>query len=313
MINIHGRIKRSAGLLFGLALFGGIIYLLSGADSFAAMGSISGRHLVAITVVTLTINGVTAFRWKLLLSGLGIANVRWRILFENITLAKLTGHAFSDLFGDIAVRIHGLHHEKVSVRGVLFSVAAEKTFEAFLLLSVLAGWFCLAVKDAGVTASNSYGLLIIVVVLALFSQLPFRVAFWWVNRKNGDPKGYEQIALGFLPGLQVAGLSLVKYLLVAVRYATVFRMLGITINPLGVFYGTSFAHLGLVGSITPGGLGLVEAGWTGYLSYLRVNTGAIGQFLLVQRVVITICIALATLIVFSLRKKQPVVTTVNKY
>lgn len=302
MIDIHGRLKSFAGLLFGLALFWGIIYLLSGANSFTAMGSIKGRHLVAITVITLVINAVAAFRWKLLLSGLGIANLRWRILFENITLAKLTGHAFSDIFGDIAVRIHGLHHEKVSVRGVLFSVAAEKTFEAFLLFSVLAGWFCLAVTDVGVGGGNNYGLLIIIVVLALFSQLPFRVAFWWVNRKNGDQKAYEQIAPGFLPGLQVAGLSLVKYLLVTARYATVFRMLGITMDPFGVFYGTSFAHLGLVGSITPGGIGLVEAGWTGYLSYLRVTTGAIGQFLLVQRVVITICIALSTVIVFAFRK-----------
>ncbi len=304
MTDVLGKLKRSAGLLFGLVLFVGIICFLGDANSFSVIERIKVRHLVVITVITLLINGVGAFRWKLLLSELGIANLPWRVLFENITLAKLTGHTFSDVFGDIAVRIHGLHHQKVSVGGVLFSVLAEKTFEALLLLSILSGWLYLTATDVDIASGCYSGLLIIVAVLTLFSQLPFRFAFWWVKRKNVDQKGYEAISPGFLPGLQAAGLSLVRYLLVTARYATVFRMLGITIDPLEVFYGTSFAHLGLVCSITPGGIGLVEAGWTGYLVYLSVTTGAIGQFLLVQRVVITICIALSAAIVFALRKIQ---------
>lgn len=302
MADLLRKSNRVAGLLFGLVLFAGIIYFLSGADSLAAIGHIKVSHLLIITVITLAINGVGAFRWKLLLSGFGIANLRWRLLFENIMLARLTGHAFSNIIGDVAVRVHGLHHEKVKASGVIISVVAEKTFEALLLLSVLVGWFFLVLTGVGEAHSNYYGLLISGLVLAFTSQLPFRFAFWWFKRKRMGLEGEDQIVPGFLPGLQVAGLSLLKYLLVTFRFVTVFWMLGITMDPLKVFYGTSFAQLGLAGSITPGGIGLVEAGWTGYLAYIGVATSSIGQFLLVQRVVITICIALATAIVFSLRK-----------
>ncbi|MCI5208550.1 MAG: hypothetical protein D3910_07105 [Candidatus Electrothrix sp. ATG2] len=73
-------------------------------------------------------------------------------------------------------------------------------------------------------------------------------------------------------------------------------------KPMEIFYGTSFAQLGFAASITPGGIGLVETGWMGYLAYLDKTTGEIAQFLLVQRVAIVICIAFSAAIVFALRK-----------
>lgn len=307
MLNNPKLPRRSAGLFFGLLLFAGIIYFLSGANSFAAIGRIRARHLIFITAITFAINGVSALRWKFFLAKLGIAEIRWGLLLQNITLAKLSGHTFSETFGDIAVRIHGLHREKVGVRGVLFSVAVEKVFEALLLLSILIGWFVnMAATTAGQINSNYHGLIFIFVAMMLLSQLPFRVASWWVSRKNGKQKLSQQFSSSFLPGVQAAALSLVKYVLVTFRYAAIFGMLRIDVKPIEVFYGTSFAHLGLIGSITPGGIGLVEAGWTGYLAYLKMPPDAIGQFLLAQRVVVIICIAISTGVVFAFPKIQQV-------
>ena len=68
------------------------------------------------------------------------------------------------------------------------------------------------------------------------------------------------------------------------------RIFKIDLEFIQIFFGTGVAQIGNLLGLTPGGLGLVEAGWTGVLHYHAVPAAKIAAFLVSQRILILLMV-----------------------
>ena len=104
--------------------------------------------------------------------------------------------------------------------------------------------------------------------------------------------------------LRVGGLSLARYLAVLVQFWAVAAGLGIDLDALQIAAATPIGQLaGMVG-VTPGALGIQEAGWLGALAWVGVEAPAIAVFVLGQRLVLTASFGLLSLASWLLLRRS---------
>jgi uncharacterized membrane protein YbhN (UPF0104 family) len=120
----------------------------------------------------------------------------------------------------------------------------------------------------------------------------------WLRRLLDTRPGQQLLALrdDQVPSPRVAlrayGLTVLRYALMAARFAAVSQAVGIDVPPLWVFVGIPIAQLGLLFSVTPGALGAMEAGWLGVLLLAGLPRPQIVTFLIAQRAAVTAFILL---------------------
>jgi uncharacterized membrane protein YbhN (UPF0104 family) len=98
-----------------------------------------------------------------------------------------------------------------------------------------------------------------------------------------------------MPGPRIAakayGMTVLRYALMAARFAAVSQAVGINVPPLLIFVGIPIAQLGLLLAVTPGALGAMEAGWLGVLLLAGLPRPEIATFLIAQRTALTVFIS----------------------
>ena len=90
---------------------------------------------------------------------------------------------------------------------------------------------------------------------------------------------------------RAAGLSALRYLLIALQFTLVARALGLEgLSMIQVVAALPMAQLGAMVAITPGGIGFVEGGFFGGLELMDVPGNSVTAFLVGQRVLINVFI-----------------------
>jgi uncharacterized membrane protein YbhN (UPF0104 family) len=183
------------------------------------------------------------------------------------------------------------------------SIVLDKFFEFLMLASVgfaITAWLLLEPSKQTVPGVYITAAVFIFSLSVWSSPYALRGIKKFLSKERGSLIDASPVSSPVRYALGV--LTLAKYLSVVFRFMSILGFCGIGLPMSNVFWGTALAQLGLVIGITPGGLGFVEAGWTGALHVFRISPAEIAQFLIVQRLLIFACVILVGAIAVILGK-----------
>jgi hypothetical protein len=209
-----------------------------------------------------------------------------------VVVGRLVGNATSQLLGDMGARSVYLKSRGVGFKQGGLSLVTDKLFEVLLAGVVwlaFLSWFLVGLSGRWPLAELGAVLLLFGLAIASLPWLAGLAARWW-------PAGRRWLAAPFLfdsTRWLLAALSLAKYVSVTLRFLFILNFCGITtLDFAEAFFGTAWAQVGLMVGLTPGGLGFVEAGWSGALYYYDVSSSLVPKFLIAQRLLIVASVIL---------------------
>jgi uncharacterized protein (TIRG00374 family) len=200
-----------------------------------------------------------------------------------------------------------------------FSVLLDRFFDLIVLLALVPPSILFVLKLANATEALSLlGLILAVIfVFVLWKKEKgldaliriYRSAMEWLLRLPvlgkwmGEKwkRGSEQTSFKGGSIHQLMGWSLIKYLLLVLRFYFTGQAFGVEFSFLQGFFFIPFIQLVSMFNLTPGGLGLVEMGSYGALMLMGVPESKIMVFVIGQRVlasVFTIGLALMSQLIF---------------
>jgi uncharacterized protein (TIRG00374 family) len=313
-------LKAALQLAFGIGLF--VVVLRWLAPNWGELVERVDPHLgwALVGLLGTTIASfVTAARWKLLAEVMGGTPLPFVTYFYGLVLTRLIGQftppGAMDLVGrGVMLRSAG------SERGIghaAMQVVLERTLDAVLPLMLL-GW-AIAVHSSTLPMPAALSLLLACVLfmgLAIPLLRPgvhvtLRLYLWLklhidrLRRKQIEAQAEaEPLVVDLKLSAKVAGLSLLRFASVILQFWGIAATVGIDLSWLQITSATSVAQLaGLIG-LTPGGLGVLEAGWAGGLSWMGLDSIAISIFVLAQRIGVITFFGLLSAISWPLAKRR---------
>lgn len=314
--------KGALQLLIGLALFGLVLRWLAPdwGELLARVDLHLGWALVGL-LGTMIASFATAARWKLLAEVMGGTRLPFVAYFYGLVLTRLLGQftstAAMDLVGrGVALRSAG------SQRGIghaAMQVVLERTLD-FALPLALVGW-AFAVQYGALPMPPAASLLLACVLFVALSvpllrpgvRVTLRLYLWLrlridrIRRRQieaqveADPNPPPvDLALS----ARVAGYSLLRFASVILQFWGIARAVGIELSWQQITTATSVAQLAGIIGLTPGGLGVLEAGWAFGLGWIGLDTIAISIFVLAQRVGVIVNFGLLSAISWPLAERQ---------
>ena len=315
-----GRLARALRWLVGALVLALIVWWLvpGPAEREALLARLRLRPgwLALGLCATLLTSLVTSARWQRMAEdAMGGTRLPYLVYFHALVLTRVLGQVSSTLAMDLVGRgvalgragaQHGLGHS-------VTQAVLERVFDLVLPLLMLvwaiacwrAGW------DPGLALPGFVAVCVgfaglATVLLAPLTRLALR-CLAAVRRLRSRPVD----ALVVPPvsrrlAVRVGGLSLARYLAMLVQFWAVAAGLGVDLVAMQIAAATPIGQLaGMIG-VTPGALGVQEAGWLGALAWVGVDAPAIAVFVLGQRLVLTAYFALLSLISWLLlRRRRP--------
>ncbi len=298
----------AARLLVGLAALAAVVaWLLPGAGELrAALAAATPRpaFLAAALAATTVACLVTSARWKLLAEAMGGTPLPHVAYFHSLALTRVLGQVSSTIVMDLVGR-GALLRAAGSKRGLghAFTQAAlERAFDLVLPLMLLAwaapvvgrGWpegqalagfagVCLAFAAASA------------VLLAPLVRLALRLYSAARRRFAADAEPLDPPAIDRRLAVRVGLLSLARHLAVTLQFWAVAAALGAALSPAQIAAATPIGLLAGMLGVTPGALGIQEAGWAGALTWVGVDAAAVALFVLAQRAILTASFGLLAL------------------
>jgi uncharacterized membrane protein YbhN (UPF0104 family) len=279
----------------GVVLFAGLLaWLTPDLAALHARARIDLRWAaIGLTGTTLA-SLVTAARWKLITEAMGGTRLPFAIYLHALVMTRFVGQFVPMLAVDLVGRGMALR-SRGSERGLGHAVAqalVERLLDAVLPAVILiwafatpgfdhpAAWRGLAVFAAGFVVVSTP-------LLAPVARMALHVLAW-LRTRMGRPSEPEPLAVAPFTALQAALLGLLRYAAVVVQFTGWAAAAGVLVAAAPMTAATAVAQLaGLIG-ITPGALGIQEAGWTGALHATHaagaLDGAAIALFLLATRV-----------------------------
>jgi hypothetical protein len=282
-------------LALGLVLFGGVLWWLA-----PDLNALRARARLDLTWAAVGLLGttlaslVTAARWKLITEAMGGTRLPFAIYLHALVMTRFVGQFVPMLAVDLVGRGMALR-SRGSERGLGHAVAqalVERMLDAVLPAVILVWAFVL---PGFASASAWQGLLLFALAFVLLSTpllAPMsRVALHtlaWVRTRLGRPSEHEPLAVAPFTALSAAVLGLARYAAVVLQFAGWAAAAGVFVAAAPMTAATAVAQLaGLIG-VTPGALGIQEAGWTGALRATdpagTLDAAAIALFLVATRV-----------------------------
>lgn len=211
-------------------------------------------------------------------------------LLKVVILGRLVGNSTSQIIGDMGTRSVYLTSQGISFKRGGLSIFVDKFFEVFLAV-IIAIVFMAWVWRGNPTQMPYYAIFSIILFGAGIWSLPygFKLLVHFV------PRGNFPIVPEFLLNNSrwpLALLTLGKYFTVVFRFHFILQFCGIKFDYVSAFFATVWGQLSMMVAFTPGGLGFVEAGWSGALHYFNAPPSAIPVFLIAQRLLIITSILL---------------------
>jgi uncharacterized membrane protein YbhN (UPF0104 family) len=143
------------------------------------------------------------------------------------------------------------------------------------------------------------------VALGLYLWLKLRIPR--IRRRQIEAKIEAELELppvDLALSAKVASLSLLRFASVLLQFWGIARAVGIDLDWQQITMATPFPQLaGMIG-LTPGGLGMLEAGWAGGLGWIGLDAIAISIFVLAQRVGVIAFFGLLSAISWPLAKRM---------
>lgn len=304
-------VKHLSLLGVGLVLVGLLIHF-GGAQSLRQLIQLRPIPLVGALLATLGITSAIAFRWGTLANALGGGQVAaWPDYYHYFIVGRALGFVFPKDVVDFGSRtvwlsqLHSLAVPKASASVVLDRLSDVLSILVFLLaaLSYWLGW---------VRASVGIGLMLgMATVIGGFLFVAYRPmvtgAIWLLNRSLRLINHIPRFRKRSLETLDVTGLdrgmvlrvylfSLVKFGFTAVRLIFFAMALSLPISPTLILLGTPLGQLSYLFAFTPGGLGILEAGWFAILVLGGVGAEHATTFVVGQRILTVVMIAFLVLI-----------------
>jgi len=267
-------------------------------------------HLLATATVSL--------RWKLMVEAMGGTPLPYIIYFRAFALTKLVGNVTSSLAMDLVGRGVALRSAgSDQALGLAMTQAIlERLFDILLPLAMVV--WALAVHRAQLAPGPAFtsflavGLVIggvSALVLWPLTRLALRLYFWaraW--RRPVAPPISPTLAtppITRMLAAQVGLLGVLRYIAVLACYVAIAWAIGAAIAPTAIAQAMPIGQLAAIIGVTPGALGIQEAGWAGALRWLGVaDDHAIALFVLCVRVLSALFFALLYLASWPLARSR---------
>jgi len=282
------KLKAAVQLVVGLAIFVSIVvYLLPSWGHLTGTAHLDARFLAVGLLGAALTHVAVAARWKLLSESMGGNRLSFASYLHALLVTRFLGQFVSALAMDLVGRGVALRASG-SRRGVGHAttlVVLERVFD--LVLPVLLLVWALGVRRFGLEAYG--GLLltagaVLFVVVATPGLRPLaRLALAVYGRLGHRDAGAFPSEVTHTISFKVALLSVFRFASVLMQFMGIGLGVGLVLPWADWAAATPVAQLtGMIG-VTPGGLGIVEAGWWGGLAWVGVGQDQIGLFLLAQR------------------------------
>jgi uncharacterized membrane protein YbhN (UPF0104 family) len=324
------RIKAAAQLLVGVALFVLVLGWLA-PDWGELLDRVEldlGWALVGLSGTTLA-SFVTAARWKLLAEVMGGTRLPFVTYFYGLVLTRFLGQFTSTAVMDLVGRGHVLRSagSEGSYGHAAMQVVVERSLDAVLPL-VLLGW-AIAVQLELLPIHPLASLLLACVVFVVLAipllrpgvHISLRLYRWlqprldrlrrWFarlfrravqTRPRAEPE-LEPLSVELELSAKVAGLSLARFATVTLQFWGIARAVGIELSWQQITIATPVQQITSMIGLTPGGLGVAEAGWAAGLVWIGLDAVAISIFVLAQRVGVIVFFGLLSAISWPLAKR----------
>ncbi len=306
------RLFAAAKLLLGIALMAAVVRWLSpDLETLRARASLDLGALAIALSCTLFASIVTSARWKIMVEAMGGTRLPYRVYFHGLVLTKVIGQFTSALAMDLVGRGLALRSagSERSLGHSMTQVIVERLFDV-LLPAVLVLW-ALSIRSLDpsptAVAASFAGLCLLFAGLAVLLLWPLArlglrlyLAIAVLRGREVSPETRASLlSTPISPKLaaQVGVLSVLRYVSVLGQFWAVAAAIGIDLNFRTIASAMPIGQLAGILAITPGGLGIQEAGWAGAFRWLGVlDDPAIGLFVLSQRVLIFAFFGLFTLL-----------------
>jgi len=282
------RLKAVVQLVVGAAIFVAIVlYLLPSWDRLSGTAHLDPLFLAVGLLGAALVHVAVAARWKLLSESMGGNRLDFASYFHALLVTRFLGQFVSALAMDLVGRGVALRASG-SQRGVGHAttlVVVERIFD--LVLPVLLLVWALGVRRFGLEAHQGVllaaGAVAFVVVATPGLRPLARLALAVYGRVGHRNPGAFPSEVTYAISFRVALLSVFRFASVLVQFIGIGLGVGLVLPWSDWVAATPVAQLtGMIG-VTPGGLGIIEAGWWGGLAWVGVGREQIGLFLLAQR------------------------------
>jgi uncharacterized protein (TIRG00374 family) len=310
------KLKDLLGFVVGIALFVLVLrWLAPDWGALRASATFDWRYAALGLLGTTLASFVTAARWRLLAEVMGGTKLPFSTYFHSLVWTRVLGQL--PLLPTVAVDLVGRGwalRSAGSKRGLghaATQVVLERMFDGMLPI-VLLVW-ALAVRREWLPFAPGVSLglfcagflLVAIPLLRPGVRVALRVYLWLklrVSRRrleqieaDAEAELAETPAVDARLATRVALLSLARYATVVLQFWGIAGAIGLTIAWDDMTAATSLAQLAGLLSVTPGGLGILEAGWAGGLGWVGLDSEPISLFVLAQRLGIISFFVLLTL------------------
>lgn len=253
-------------------------------------------YLLVGFVGTLLATLVTAARWKILTEVTSGGNVPYTSFFHYLALTRFLGQFSSVLVMDLVGRSVALRAAG-NQRGLgllITPLVLERVLDLVIPLAMFAwAWTIHGADLEGIRWASLALVTLALVALAIPLLAPMtraalalyvRLRNW--RRRTGTASPMAPVTVSTPIAARVAVLSMLRYAAVVLQFFGMGAAAGIILDAPSILSAAPVAMLtGLIG-ITPGGLGIQEAGWAGALHWLGHDDATIALFVLATRTLI---------------------------
>jgi hypothetical protein len=304
---------------FGLALFILVLRWLApnGSELLDRVELHPAWVLVGLLGTTLA-SIVTAARWQLLAEVMGGTRLPFIAYFYGLVLTRLLGQFTSTMAMDLVGRGVALRSagSERSIGHAVMQVVLERMLDAVLPV-VLFGW-AWAVREqllpipslASLALAYAGFLLLAIPLLRPSVHVALRVYLWVRLRVRGRRREqleaeaeFETPKVDLQLAAKVAGYSVLRFATVVLQFFGIACAVGLALDYVEMTKATPIPQIAGMLGLTPGGLGILEAGWAGGLGWIGLDAVAIGLFALAQRVGVIAFFAILSALSWPLAKR----------
>ena len=307
MLKTRDAKRRWVWLAVGVAIFLGLIWY-SGTSDLSHVLEADPIWLVGAFICTVFITAFWARRWGLLASKLsGLSKVSGWWYYQCLMLSRTVSLFVPESVGGLGTGTLSLRFSRgVPVTIGLYSLILDRLFD--LLTALMLGLPAILFVVGIWPAIPSYALYVLILGLfwVILEARHRTIAIWLLRSYSwliafgsgipviGPRFQPLEIREGELESLLTAQdarklyfNNLGKLLFVALRWYSLALAFHLPVSFTWMFFGSSIVQVSRIFSITPGSLGVLEAGWYAVLSLGRCDGPLIIAFLIGQRVLIS--------------------------
>ena len=312
--SIKKYVKFGSSFASGLFLFGFLLYFC-GFEHVSDLKNIRFFPLFAAILATVGLTGSFTWRWRMLVRAISDGHIlHWLRTYHFLMLSQLASFLLPKELVDLGGRVLWLKKDQgIPLMKAGISVIWDRCFDLLTVVMFLIGslpywlsresepryWWVWLVFCGAPFVGGFFLILgnrFINTARALFVKIITLLYTLPGIRKT--PPSIERLSqLPFSLLLKLYCLSIVKFVFLAGQNILFMKALDVPIAPVILLMGTPVSQLAFLFSISPGGLGFLEAGWFSILLFKGVSREYVAVFLIGGRLLLILCMTAIFLIV----------------